>query len=225
MSKWKATITPKSDQLNADDLIGGDMVITVSRVLVNESSDQPASIFYKGDNGKPYKPCKTMRRVIAHCWGLDEENYVGRSLHLYRDESVKWAGDAVGGIRIKAMSHINERKRISLQVSKGKRMPVTIDMLAVNDKPDNKRQNAQEWANSISAILDAQEYEQEFMQVWNTNNEKIERLKKYPEIYEQLTAIYETKVVQFNNEEDLQNQENGIFDGVDYGNKNENKGE
>ena len=25
----------------------------------------------EGDNRKPYKPCKSMRRVMVHCWGAD----------------------------------------------------------------------------------------------------------------------------------------------------------
>lgn len=59
-----ATIKPKSDQLNADDLIAGPKTITVTGVkLVAE--DQPVAISFHGDDGKPYKPCKSMRREVA----------------------------------------------------------------------------------------------------------------------------------------------------------------
>lgn len=134
MANWAKTIQPKSDQLNADDLIGGNRIIHIRDVRVSDAPDQPASVFYEGDNGKPWKPCKTMRKLMAHCWGLDESLFIGRSLELYRDESVTWAGEAVGGIRIKAMSHINERKRVSLQLSKNKKMPFSVDVLRVPEK-------------------------------------------------------------------------------------------
>lgn len=134
MANWAKTIQPKSDQLNADDLIGGNRIIHIRDVRVSDAPDQPASVFYEGDNGKPWKPCKTMRKLMAHCWGLDESLFIGRSLELYRDESVTWAGEAVGGIRIKAMSHINERKRVSLQLSKNKKMPFSVDVLKAPEK-------------------------------------------------------------------------------------------
>jgi hypothetical protein len=58
------TIAPRSDQLNADDLIGGPRTITITGVkLVAE--DQPVAISFDNDEGKPWKPCKSMRRVLV----------------------------------------------------------------------------------------------------------------------------------------------------------------
>ncbi|WP_420003223.1 hypothetical protein [Arenibacterium sp. LLYu02] len=58
------TIAAKSDQMNAEDLIGGPRTVFVTGVKVNTSEDQPVWIHFEGDNGKPYKPCKTMRRLL-----------------------------------------------------------------------------------------------------------------------------------------------------------------
>jgi hypothetical protein len=64
---------PKSDQLNADDLIGGPRTITVSRVRASESTpEQPVEIHIEGSD-KPYKPCKSMRRVMITLWGIDSK--------------------------------------------------------------------------------------------------------------------------------------------------------
>ena len=52
------------DQLNADDLIGGPRTITVTRVSKMKEPDQPIAIYFEGDGGKPYKPGKSMRRVL-----------------------------------------------------------------------------------------------------------------------------------------------------------------
>lgn len=105
MTDLSATIDPKSNQMNADDLIGGPKTITITRVSANQSStEQPIAISYQGDNGKPYFPCKSMRRVLVSVWGKDGAAYAGRSLTLYRDPTVTWGGLAVGGIRISHMS-------------------------------------------------------------------------------------------------------------------------
>lgn len=85
------TIIAKSDQLNADDLVGADPVtIKITRVQITGSAEQPIAISYEGDNGKPYMPGKSMRRVLVHAWGTDGAVYVGRSLTLYRDPEVKF---------------------------------------------------------------------------------------------------------------------------------------
>ena len=62
MNDLSQTIAPRSDQLNADDLIGGPRTIKVRQVSISKGADQPASIFFEGDDGKPYKPGLSMRR-------------------------------------------------------------------------------------------------------------------------------------------------------------------
>lgn len=111
MTDLSQTITPKSDQLNADDLIAGPRTIKVTKATVNQGAEQPASIFFEGDNGKPYKPGLSMRRVLVRAWGVNASAYVGRRMTLYRDDNVKFGGVAVGGIRISHMSDIGGRSR------------------------------------------------------------------------------------------------------------------
>jgi len=62
------TTQAKSDQLNAVDLVGAPKTITVTKVSLVEG-DQPVTINYRGDEGKPYKPCKGMRRALVAAWG------------------------------------------------------------------------------------------------------------------------------------------------------------
>lgn len=119
-------IAPKSDQLNADDLIGGPRTITVSRVRASESTpEQPVEIHIEGSD-KPYKPCKSMRRVMVSLWGADASQYVGRSMTLYRDPEVQFGGMKVGGIRIGEMSHIEKDAQLVLTASKTKRAPYMV---------------------------------------------------------------------------------------------------
>lgn len=128
------TIQPKSDQLNADDLIGGSKIIKISQIKVYDREVQPVEISYEGDEGKPYKPSLGMRRVLVQLWGEDEQVYIGRSLTIYRNDSVKFGGHEVGGIRISHASDIKEPTRVLETVAKGKRQPITINPLKIAKK-------------------------------------------------------------------------------------------
>lgn len=127
------SIEPKSDQLNAEDLLTGPVTVVVEAVHVGEGEQQPVTIGITGH--KPYKPCKTMRRLLVVLWGPDAAAWVGRQLTLFCDAGVKWGGQNVGGIRISHMSHIHEPKTMMLSESKGKRKPVTVYPLEVARKP------------------------------------------------------------------------------------------
>ena len=130
MNDMRATIIAKSDQLNSDDLIGGRaLTITVTRVEIT-MAEQPVSIYFEGDDGKPYKPGKSMRRVLVNVWGPDANAYVGRSMTLYRDDHVKFGGLEVGGIRISHMSHMNGEMTMALTATRAVRKPFTVKPLA-----------------------------------------------------------------------------------------------
>lgn len=120
------TIVPKSDQLNADDLIAGAKTICIREMKQTDSETQPISIYFDGDNNKPYKPSKGMRRVLVQLWGTNGLNYVGRSLTLFRDETVKFSGAEVGGIVISHASHIDKATKVLSTVSRGKKKTLTI---------------------------------------------------------------------------------------------------
>ena len=122
-------VVPKSDQMNADDLIAGPRTIRITRVTGTGNSDQPVAIYFEGDDGKPYKPCKSMRRVLISGWGVDAAEYVGRSMTLYRDPKVIFGGMAIGGIRISKMSDLSAPLKLALTVTKAKRAPYEVSPL------------------------------------------------------------------------------------------------
>jgi len=126
MMDLTATITAKSDQLNADDLLGGPMTITVEGISANPGDDQqPISITY-GDPNKVYKPCKSMRKMMIAAWGKDGNAFVGRRMTLFRDPTVSWGGVEVGGLRISHMSHIDAAVTQVIAASKQKKKAVTV---------------------------------------------------------------------------------------------------
>lgn len=135
MNDMSAVIIPKSDQINADDLLAGPMTITVAAVSIRPGTEQPVSISFDGDNGKPYKPCKSMCRVLVQCWGPDANQYTGRSMTLYCDPKVTWGGMAVGGIRISHMTDINGTQVMALTATKGSKKPFTVKPLKAPAPP------------------------------------------------------------------------------------------
>lgn len=127
----KDTIVAKSDQLNADDLMGGPITIEVTRVDI-KAGEQPVSIFYKGDGGKPYKPGKSMCRALVQVWGADAATYVGKRMTLYRDPTVTWGGMAVGGIRISNMSDVTEPRTLALTETRGRKKAFIVKPLSAS---------------------------------------------------------------------------------------------
>lgn len=169
---------PKSDQMNYDDFIGGvTKTITITDIKSSGNADaQPISIHYEGDNGKPYKPCKSMRRVMVHGWGDDGLQFVGKSMTLYGDPSVKWAGKEVGGIRISHMSNIEREMNVSLTSSQGKRKlhqvkPLKFDMGNVDEEIDYQEltKKAQD-----SAAYGSTEYKEFFLSLSKSDKKRLD---------------------------------------------------
>lgn len=134
MNNMLQTIVPKSDQLNADSLIGGHtLTIKVTGVSI-KLGEQPTTISYEGDGGRPYKPCKSMARVLVHCWGPDANKYVGRSMTLFCDPTVVFGGAKVGGIRISHLSDIAEPVTMALTATRANRKPYTVKPLKIAEE-------------------------------------------------------------------------------------------
>lgn len=146
----KRAMAPKSDQLNADDLIAGARTINITGVRVNASGEQLVSIFYEGDAGKPWKPSKGMMRVLAYAWGEDPDQWPGRFATLFNDPEVTFGPDKTGGIRISHLSHIQHPINIAITMKKGKRKPVTILPLQLTQPaPSKGNSHLKAWGQQI----------------------------------------------------------------------------
>jgi hypothetical protein len=122
------TTAPRSDQQNFDDYAAGPRTVTVSEVRPG-TAEQPVEIHLVEYPGRPYKPSKSMRRVLVAAWGPDSTVYAGRRMTLIGDPTVRFGGAVVGGIKLAALSHIDKRLSLSLTVTKGKRAPHVVDPL------------------------------------------------------------------------------------------------
>jgi hypothetical protein len=122
------TIVPNSQQLNAEDLLSHPVTVTVTGVSKG-STEQPVDIHLVEFPGRPFRPSKTVRRILVNAWGPDAAAYVGRRMTLYRDPSVRFGGAEVGGIRVSHLSHLDKPLTVALTVTRGKRAPYTVQPL------------------------------------------------------------------------------------------------
>ena len=113
-------IIAKSDQLNASDLIGGPQTVTIAEVREG-NSDQPVQIHLVEWPGRPFKPSKTVLRILDYAWGEETDDWPqGARMTILRDPTVKWGGEEVGGIRVSHLSHIAEPFKLALRESQKK---------------------------------------------------------------------------------------------------------
>lgn len=151
------TCAPRSDQLNAEDLIAGPVTVTIAGVRPG-AAEQPVDIDLIEYPGRAYRPAKTMRRLLVAAWGADSSTYAGRRLTLYRDPSVKFGGDQVGGIRISHLSHIDKPIRVALTVTRGKRAPFVVEPLPAE----------RDWSAEIAAATS----DEQLMAIWEQSGKR-----------------------------------------------------
>jgi hypothetical protein len=146
----KITAEPRSDQWNADDFIGGPRTFTIAGVKVG-TAEQKYDVELVEGGGRFWRPPLTMLRLLIAAWGDDAELWKGRRVTLYRDESVRFGSDAVGGIRVSHMSHLpgNKPLTVALTSTRGRRAKHTVEPL-----PDAPSTNGSK-PPSAAAIVDA----------------------------------------------------------------------
>lgn len=137
MSNFKLsdTIVTKSDQLNAEDLLLNNRVIKITGVRKVSDPQQPLILNYEGDNGRPFKPCLTMRKALRFAYGDNPDNLIGKYLELYCDPEVKFGKEKVGGVRIAGMSDIKGTIRASFTETRGKKKEYVFKRIEGVDLP------------------------------------------------------------------------------------------
>lgn len=200
MNELENFIKAKTDQLNADDLMDGPITVRITRVAF-KGNEQPCHISYEGDNGKPYKPGKSMGRVMTAAWGKDYNRWVGEAMTLYRDPEVKMKGMAVGGIRISHMTRIQRPLSIALTVTRGSKNLYTVQPLKADGQPrkaelspDDKAAAAKAKADELIALIAKAANAEDVLKVFVENAEVLQRLQtNYFTEYERVTDASDFK--------------------------------
>jgi len=143
------SIAPKSDQLDAVDLLSGPRTFTIEKVSKG-NAEQPFN-FHLTEFPRVWRPGKSMRRVIVAAWGPDATKYTGHRVTLYCDPQVQFGGDMVGGTRISHMSGIDKPLKVPLLIKRGKSAMFTVQPMpsapapkpAANTIPDDVKANTE----------------------------------------------------------------------------------
>lgn len=143
-------LVAKSDQLNASDLMGAPIVATIEAVRPGDAA-KPVIVDLVGMKGRPWKPSKGMLRVVAHAWGVESDAWVGRSVKLVNNPEVIYAGEAVGGVEVVAMSNIDKAFTIPVRISQKKVKQHHVEVLA---EPQTEPWRAQ-WQAITNALTAA----------------------------------------------------------------------
>lgn len=135
MADVSFALEAKSDQLNALDIVGAEPVIRIREVkVIPGAAAQGVWIYFDGDKNRPWKPSKGMLRVLAGAYGRDSSAWVGKRVKIYYESTVKYAGADVGGIRIRALSDIDERGlAFSLRINQKKTEPYHVPLLVMTE--------------------------------------------------------------------------------------------
>jgi hypothetical protein len=127
----KITAEPRSDQWNADDFTAGPRIFTIAGVK-DGAAEQKYDIQLQGEE-RVWRPPLTMIRVLMQAWGDQSDIWVGRRVQLFQDQTVTFGRDAVGGVRISALSHIDGPMKMKLTTTRGKRATYSVQPL--KDEP------------------------------------------------------------------------------------------
>lgn len=159
MNDMTPTIMPKATELTADHLVGGPRTIQITNVSI-QPGERPVAISFAGDDGLPFRPCKTVCRILVAAWGPDASKYVGRQVTLYRDPTIKFGALMVGGIRPSHISHIDAPLTMALTMTKGSKKAFTVQPLREGPKTSPAPSDAapdidarEKWVNEMIAWL------------------------------------------------------------------------
>ena len=198
MVRISESLKAKSDQLNALDLIGGAIIISIVSVIYKHGEEQPVEIFYK-ESKLPWKPAKSVRRTISSYWSDETDNWINKNIEIYFEPTVIWAGKADGGVRISGMSDIPATEEVRVKEGRGrtilykiKKIPNTCaptedQKLAAATKAQAKLLLAINDITDIAGVTDFQE----------THKTIIAQLAKYGDLQQELLNVLDMKQNQF----------------------------
>ena len=116
-----------------------------------------------------------MLRVIAHAWGTESNQWIGRLVKLANNPEVIYAGEKVGGVEVIAMSHIDAAFTIPVRISQKKVKQHSVSVLA---EPVTEPWQAQ-W-QAIKNALTAAGYEGDGPQMLATAGQVIGAAWEHP---------------------------------------------
>lgn len=126
-----------SDRVTAASLSDGPRIVTIVRKEITaykrgvpKREQYPVALYLaEFDDDQPFRPNLTMRRLLRGVWGGRSDDYIGRRLELYADQTVMLGRKVKPGVRISAMSHISKPVTVTVPKSRDSDTSITVKPL------------------------------------------------------------------------------------------------
>lgn len=125
-------IESNSDRFNFPDFAEGRRTFTVKTLKI---VGDKLRIWFEGEE-KYYEPCKGMIRILVDAWPTKAREWIGRQITLVGNPTVKYGGEAIGGIQIVALSGIDGPMNTVMTLNRAKRVPYTVQPIAAKPAPE-----------------------------------------------------------------------------------------
>lgn len=131
MANIAKAIEPRSDQQNAVDYLTGARVFTVAGTsdYLDDKRNPKVAVHLVEAPDRPFKPSATNLRLIVIGWGQDDTTWVGRRIKLDLDPEVTFGREKVGGIRVVALSNMEQPFTAKLPTTRGKKAEYRVEKL------------------------------------------------------------------------------------------------
>ena len=131
MADIAKAIEPQSDRQNAVDYQTGPKVFTVAGTsdYRDDKGRGRVNVHLAEAPDRPFKPSATNLRLIAIGWGEDDTTWPGRRIKLALDPEVMFGMEKVGGIRVVALSDMEQPFTAKLPVTRGKKQEFRVEIL------------------------------------------------------------------------------------------------
>ena len=131
MADIEKAIEPQSDRQNAVDYMAGPKVFTVAGTsdYRDDKGRARVNIHLAEAPDRPFKPSATNLRLVTIGWGKDDTVWPGRRIKLGLDPEVTFGREKVGGVRVVALSHIDQPYTAKLPVTRGKKAEYRVEIL------------------------------------------------------------------------------------------------
>ena len=131
MADIARAIEPQSDRQNAVDYETGPKVFTVAGTsdYRDEKGRAKVNVHLVEAPDRPFKPSATNLRLIAIGWGEDDTTWPGRRIKLALDPDVTFGREKVGGVRVVALSGLEQPFTAKLPITRGKKQEFRVEIL------------------------------------------------------------------------------------------------
>lgn len=107
---------------------------TIARVAaenVENPDDQTVRrkmiVHFRGDDAKPWIPCRTTAECLAAMWGNNPQDWSGKPITLYFDKTVRVGREVKGGVRVKGSPLLDKPMHIQVKLPRRRPLKITLE--------------------------------------------------------------------------------------------------